>query len=53
MFYSLEVAVFVSGLRERRWGMDVGRQDRIVSVVVRVWWVEVGCTVALNLMRSG
>jgi hypothetical protein len=53
MFYSLEVAVFVSALRDRRWGMDVGRQDRIVSVVVRVWWVEMGCTVALNLMRSG
>ena len=50
MWYSLEVALFLCRGKGRAWGMDVGRQARMVSVVVRLGWVEVGCTVAVNLL---
>jgi hypothetical protein len=53
VWYSLEIAVFVSKQRECRWGVDSGKQKGLWSVVVRAWWVEVGWTVAVNLLHSG
>lgn len=50
--YSIEFAVFVVPLRNKRWGLDGGRQARMWSVVVRAWWFECGVTLAVNLMWS-
>jgi hypothetical protein len=51
--YSIECAVFLVPLKRREWGVEWGRQARIWSVVVKLWWVEVGGTVAVNLLWGG
>jgi hypothetical protein len=50
--YSIEFAVFLVPLKQKRWAIDTGKQARMWSVVIKAGAWEFGMTLAVNLLWS-